>query len=109
MISNFLYRYSMKKFNRFKAKATEIGRLIKDQPMSGLEKVVWWTEYVIRNKGASFLRNPRVDVSWTELLILDVVLFLFAILFTSLFIFYKIISYLSSLVLQKTQSKIKTG
>ncbi|KAK4879421.1 hypothetical protein RN001_007567 [Aquatica leii] len=36
--------------SRYKDKVTEIGTLIKDQPMTGLEKVVWWTEYVLRHK-----------------------------------------------------------
>lgn len=85
--------------NRYKQKATEIGKLLKDQPMTGLEKVVWWTEYVIRNQGAPYLKNPRADVSWSEFLILDVITFLFSILFIALFIVYKISQYGLSYIL----------
>lgn len=85
----------------------EIGKLIKDQPMSGLEKVVWWTEYVIRNKGAPYLRNPRADVTWAEFLILDVVSFLFGILTVVLYVVYKITRYLFKIVPKSSQVKKK--
>lgn len=70
-----------------------IERLIKDQPMAGLEKVIWWTEYAIRNQGALHLRNPRANMSWSEFLMLDVALFLFSILIIALFAVYKISHY----------------
>lgn len=85
-------------FYRYKKKAVEIGRLLTDQPMTGLEKVVWWTEYVIRNQGAQYLRNPRADVSWTEFLILDVVAFLLFSLILVLFILYKVYQFFIGLV-----------
>lgn len=69
--------------------------------MTGVEKVIWWTEYVIRNKGAPHLRNPRADVSWFDFLILDVVAFLLFILFTTLFLFYKVIRSGSRLICAK--------
>lgn len=58
--------------------------------MTGLEKVIWWTEYVIRNKGAQYLKNPRADVTWIDFLILDVIAFLLAVLLIALFVIYKI-------------------
>lgn len=44
--------------------------------MNGLEKAIWWTEYVIRNKGAKQLRNPIVDLPLYQFLLLDVAGFL---------------------------------
>lgn len=61
-----------------------------DQPMTGLEKAIWWIEYVIRNNGAPYLQNPRASVSWAEFLILDVFAFLFGVLIVSLYILYKV-------------------
>lgn len=43
---------------RYKENAVKIGKLIGDQPMTGLERAIWWIEYVIRNNGAPHLRNP---------------------------------------------------
>lgn len=43
-----------------------------DQPMRGIDKVVWWTEYVIRHGGAKHLRNPAADLPWYQYFLLDV-------------------------------------
>lgn len=75
---------------RYKKTAVEVGKLLKDQPLTGLEKVVWWTEYVIRNQGAPYLKSPRANISWSEFLILDVLAFLFSVLTIALFVFYKL-------------------
>lgn len=44
--------------------------------MTGLEKAVWWTEYVIRNKGAKHLRNPAADIPFYQYYLIDVISFL---------------------------------
>jgi glucuronosyltransferase len=43
-----------------------------DQPVSGLDKTIWWIEHVIRHKGAKHLRSPTVDMSWSAYFLLDV-------------------------------------
>ena len=40
---------------KYKNKVKEISILTKDQPIDPLENAVWWTEYVIRHKGAPHL------------------------------------------------------
>lgn len=47
-----------------------------DQPMSGLEKAIFWSEYVIRHKGATHLRSPLLDLPLYEFLMLDVLLYI---------------------------------
>lgn len=95
-------------FFRYKKKALSIGKLINDQPMTGLEKVIWWTEYVIRNKGVLHLQNPRVYVSWFEFLILDVVAFLISLLILFLGVVYKTSKFVSQLVYKSRQIKQKS-
>lgn len=77
--------------------------------MTGLEKVIWWTEYVIRNQGAVHLRNPRADVSWAEILMLDVIAFLLSILVFIFFLVYCGCQYFFCLFLthQKTKQKLE--
>ncbi|KAF5269282.1 hypothetical protein FQR65_LT02583 [Abscondita terminalis] len=70
---------------KYKKKVIEIGTLIQDQPMTGLEKVVWWTEYVLRHKGAKHLRSPFLDLPIYQLLLLDV-LFVVTVFIISLII-----------------------
>lgn len=62
--------------------------------MTGLEKAVWWTEYVIRHRGAPYFRSAAIDMSWYEYLLLDVILFLFATASLVLYILYKIVKYI---------------
>lgn len=76
--------------------------------MTGLEKVVWWTEYVIRNQGAPYLKNPRADISWSEFLILDVVAFLFSLLIVALLVFYKITQYVFRVAFGRQKLKKKS-
>nr|WEU75317.1 uridine diphosphate-glycosyltransferases 340F1 [Glyphodes pyloalis] len=43
-----------------------------DQPQTSLERAVWWTEYVIRHRGAKHLRSPTADISWSEYYMLNI-------------------------------------
>lgn len=57
------YRENIKKFKN----------LMYDQPMSSREKAVWWTEYVIRNRGAKNLKYHGRNVPFYQRICLDVV------------------------------------
>ncbi|KAK5639920.1 hypothetical protein RI129_010731 [Pyrocoelia pectoralis] len=57
---------------RYRNKVKELAKLVLDQPMTGLERAVWWTEYVIRHKGAPHLKSPLKDYPWYQYLLLDV-------------------------------------
>ncbi|KAL5244409.1 hypothetical protein ACI65C_011819 [Semiaphis heraclei] len=41
--------------------------------MSPAESVVYWTEYVIRHKGAPHLRSHALDLTWYQYFLLDVI------------------------------------
>ena len=45
----------------------------RDQPMSPQDRAIYWTEYVIRHKGATHLRSPALHLSWIEVLHLDII------------------------------------
>ncbi|XP_063914602.1 UDP-glycosyltransferase UGT5-like [Zophobas morio] len=62
---------------KYKEKIKEVSNLISDQPLTGLEKTIWWIEYVLRHKGARHLRSPAADMPWFEYHLLDVYLALF--------------------------------
>ncbi|CRK91354.1 CLUMA_CG005027, isoform A [Clunio marinus] len=68
---------------KYKRNIQELRRQIHDQPMSGLEKAVWYTEFVIRNKGAKFLTYPARDVPFYKQHHYDILLIIsFAIYLT---------------------------
>ncbi|KAK2576536.1 hypothetical protein KPH14_005858 [Odynerus spinipes] len=80
---------------RYKENMTRLHNLIKDKPRSHMENVIWWIEYVIRNKGAPHLRSTIADEPWYQRYDVDIIAFLSIILFMtlvfSLYVAYKIL------------------
>ncbi|XP_049767646.1 UDP-glycosyltransferase UGT5-like [Schistocerca cancellata] len=64
---------------RYQTKAKDLSRLYHDRPRTPMEELVYWTEYVARHKGASHMRSAAVDLSWYQLCLLDVVIFILTI------------------------------
>ncbi|KAF2905637.1 hypothetical protein ILUMI_00539, partial [Ignelater luminosus] len=58
-------------------------------PIKQLDKAVFWTEYVIRHKGAPHLRSAALNLSWYQYLLLDVVAVVVLIIFVPLFVIIK--------------------
>lgn len=75
------------KDEKYKENVRKLGKIVKDEPMSPTKKAVWWTEYLIRNKGAEHLEYHGVKVPIYQFYYLDVIAAYFVIL---LFIFYVI-------------------
>jgi len=58
---------------RYRENAQRLSRILRDQPRTPLEKAVYWTEYVIRQKGAPHLRSSVLDLAWYQYFLLDVI------------------------------------
>ncbi|RXG53455.1 UDP-glucuronosyltransferase 2B14 [Armadillidium vulgare] len=80
----------------YKSRIENASNAFRDQPMPPLEKAVWWTEYVIRNKGAPQLRSPARDLSWIEYLMIDLLLLILFIFFLIFWTFKKLIRFICS-------------
>ncbi|ODM91207.1 UDP-glucuronosyltransferase 2B18 [Orchesella cincta] len=67
-------------------KAKKLSKLVKDLPQTPLDKAVYWTEYILRHKGAPHLRSAARDLNFFQYYVLDVaaVLLIFPILFSIL-------------------------
>ncbi|KAI5642686.1 UDP-glucoronosyl and UDP-glucosyl transferase domain-containing protein [Phthorimaea operculella] len=63
VIEDESYRHNIKKLDG----------ILRDEPMSGLDRAVWWTEYVLRHKGARHLRAPAANITWAQYLELELV------------------------------------
>ena len=77
----------------------KLRNIMKDQPLSPLERAVWWTEYVIRHGGAKHLQTAAAHMDWTEYYAVDLVLLVLII--------FIIIGAISILSLQLLLSKVK--
>jgi glucuronosyltransferase len=87
----------------------ELSALITGEPQSALDRAVYWTEYVIKHKGASHLRPAAVDLPWYQYLLLDV---LFVLITGALFVIFTVYLTLRTvykLLTGKTTTKEKSG
>jgi len=57
--------------------------IFKDRPMSPEKSVAYWTDYVIRHKGAPHLKSQALNLTWYQYFLLDIV----AVMLIFIFIF----------------------
>lgn len=79
---------------RYKENMNRLSAIHRDRPMSPLDTAIYWTEYVIRHKGAYHLRSAAVNLSWYQYLLLDVLAFVVIVTIVTLYIFYRLIKFL---------------
>lgn len=92
---------------RYRENAVRISRAFNDRPMFPLDTAIFWTEYVIRHRGAPHLRSTARDLSWYQYLLLDVsAVLLSVVIFTFVSTFY-IIKTVIGLVLHRRISQKK--
>ena len=86
MLKVFTFRYFS-----FKEQAGIVSERFRTRPEDPLELAVFWTEYIIKFKGAPFLRLVSRELGFFEYYSLDVIFFLSSILFTVAIIIYMVI------------------
>jgi glucuronosyltransferase len=78
--------------------------------MSPLDTAIFWTEYVIRNGGAPYMRSAALDLAWYQYLLIDVIAFILvagAAILTTIYIIVRTVprSLKSKLMDSKTKNK----
>ncbi|XP_041804344.1 UDP-glucuronosyltransferase 1A1-like [Chelmon rostratus] len=58
---------------RYKENMQKLSALHKDRPVDPLDLSVYWTEFVMRHKGAKHLRSAVHDLNWIQYFCLDVI------------------------------------
>ncbi|XP_077301175.1 uncharacterized protein LOC143921698 [Arctopsyche grandis] len=86
-----------------------LSNLIKDQPETGLSRAIWWTEYVIRNKGAQHLKSPSAKVSFIQYFIIDVIAFVAVCVLLVIFTLNFILKCIRRLFSKKMNIKTKSS
>lgn len=61
-------------------------QIMRDKPMDPADAINYWVEYVIRHRGAPHLRSAALDLKWYQHLLIDVVLFILAVISGFIFI-----------------------
>ncbi|XP_063913093.1 UDP-glucosyltransferase 2-like [Zophobas morio] len=68
----------------YKDNIRKVSGVVSDKPRSGLEDVIWWSEYVIKHGGAKHLKSSSVHMSWVTYFFLDVIAITIAIVAVSM-------------------------
>jgi glucuronosyltransferase len=89
----------------FRIKAKELSHRFKDRPMSPLDTAIYWIEYVIRNKGAGYMKNPGLTMNWFAYNMIDVYAFILLVIALCCWLVVYVISSLSKLFVTTTESK----
>lgn len=75
--------------------------------MSAAQLVAYWTEYVIRHKGAPHLKSQALNLTWYQYFLLDVIGVLLILVFIVFFITYRLLKFIYKYFLNDSK-KIKT-
>ena len=84
-----------------------ISRLMKDSPRTPLEKTGDWIEYVLRHGGARHLRPQVFNIPWYQYYLLDVMVFLVAIVILVVMVIWMACSCMCRLCFKRNGSKSK--
>ncbi|KAG5679792.1 hypothetical protein PVAND_009330 [Polypedilum vanderplanki] len=71
---------------KYKKNILKLRTLVHDQPMTAREKAVWWTEYVIRNKGAKHLDYTGRKIPFYQKFFLDCIAVTFVVFLIIIFV-----------------------
>ncbi|KAM9347142.1 UDP-glucuronosyltransferase-like [Symphorus nematophorus] len=91
----------------YKEKIEELSAIHLDRPVQPLDLAVFWTEFVMRHKGAKHLRVAAHDLNWIQYHSLDVIGFLIVIVLTVLWVTLKCCLFCTRKCLRKGTAKKK--
>ncbi|XP_068994073.1 uncharacterized protein [Neodiprion pinetum] len=79
----------------YKERMLKLRDLMEDKPYDSLENAVWWTEHVIRHKGAPHLHSTTADDPWYQQQDMDLIFIISSVisiaLITALVVLYKVL------------------
>ncbi|XP_055389868.1 UDP-glucosyltransferase 2 [Condylostylus longicornis] len=90
---------------KYKENAKIRQKMLLDQRTTPLETAVYWTEYVLRHKGAYHLQSPGRNLNWIQYYLVDIVLTLVAAVILLIFILKRLLKQLDFIRFQGTKQK----
>lgn len=91
----------------YRKKAKEMSVRFKDRPLNALDTAMFWIEYVIRNNGAHYMKNPAMELSWVAYTMFDVYAFVLILILVILYAILKVPMIIISLLSSKPSKKEK--
>ncbi|PNF35871.1 hypothetical protein B7P43_G09429 [Cryptotermes secundus] len=88
----------------YKENAERTSRAFRDRPMSPMDTAIYWTEYVIRHRGAPHMRTAGADLPLYQYLLLDVIAAVLTTMLIVIYIIYFLIRKLLSVIRGRVQA-----
>jgi hypothetical protein len=88
----------------FHQRAKALSNVFRDQPDKPLDRAVYWTEYVMRHKGAVHMRSAARELNFIQYHSIDVMASYATILFVALYIVYAVLRFVSRKLCGSTKS-----
>jgi len=85
-------------YAKYKMNAMELSRRFKDRPRTPKEEIIYWTEYVIKHKGAHHLKSTAVQLSWYQYFLIDVLIVAVLIVLIVLYVIFMILKIIKNLL-----------
>jgi len=82
---------------RYIKNAKITSEIFKDRPMSPQKSVAYWTEYVIRHKGAPHLKSQALNLTWYQYFLLDVIAVMLIFIFIFILIVLKFFNFIHTI------------
>ena len=72
---------------KYHTNAKRSAKLVRDQPMSGRDTLLYWVDFTVRNKGPQFLHPRSVEqLAWYQYFLIDVTVFLLACIVLAVYV-----------------------
>jgi glucuronosyltransferase len=84
-----------------------MSKIYLDRPMSAMDTAIFWTEYIIRHRGAPHLRPAILDLAWYQYLLLDILIAFLLCTITIVFLIYVITRKLAKIFTLHNRKKSK--
>ncbi|KAL3289118.1 hypothetical protein HHI36_003558 [Cryptolaemus montrouzieri] len=91
----------------YSTNAKKRSSLLKNQPVSSLQKAIWWIEHIIEYKGGEHLRNVGMELEWYHLYMVDVMAFFLALILVVLAISFIVIRWVLRILYNICRGKPK--
>ncbi|CAH1709686.1 unnamed protein product [Aphis gossypii] len=92
-LKNVLELLNNKKYTE---NAKTASRIFKDRSILPTNSVVYWTEYVLRHKGAPHLKSYALNLSWYQYYLLDLITLILSFIIVVFFVTYKMFKSIST-------------
>ncbi|XP_050522153.1 UDP-glucosyltransferase 2-like [Daktulosphaira vitifoliae] len=77
--------------NSYFMNAQKLSQRYKDRPLNPTETVIYWTEYIIKHKGARHLQTAAIDMPWWKYFLIDTISFIVLFVCLVLYLIYVVL------------------